>query len=84
MPTNTDERGRIYLPADIRDEYGDEFRIVRLPSRVALVPVDEAPLEGLREAVGDAFEGVSHDELEDEALKTAKAQLLEERDSEGL
>jgi bifunctional DNA-binding transcriptional regulator/antitoxin component of YhaV-PrlF toxin-antitoxin module len=83
MTTKSDDRGRIYLPAEIRDEYGDEFRIVRLPSRVALVPVDEDPLVGIREAVGDAFEGLSHEELEEQAVATAQAQVSEERDGEG-
>nr|WP_267900523.1 hypothetical protein [Halocatena pleomorpha] len=33
------------------------YRIVELPSHVALFPVDDDPLEGIRAAVGDAFDG---------------------------
>jgi hypothetical protein len=55
MSKTTDERGRIYLPKDVRERFGDQYRIVELPSHVALFPVDEDPLEGLRAAVGDAF-----------------------------
>jgi bifunctional DNA-binding transcriptional regulator/antitoxin component of YhaV-PrlF toxin-antitoxin module len=67
MSKSTDERGRIYLPKDLRERFGDEYRIVELPSHVALFPVDEDPLDGLREAVGDAFEGAEVDELKAEA-----------------
>ncbi|MFB6163216.1 MAG: AbrB/MazE/SpoVT family DNA-binding domain-containing protein [Halococcoides sp.] len=67
MSTSTDERGRIYLPKELRERFGDEFRIVELPSHVALFPVDEDPLDGLHDAVGDAFEGENVDELKSEA-----------------
>lgn len=63
MSKSTDERGRIYLPKDVRERFGEQYRIVELPSHVALFPVDEDPLEGLRDAVGDAFEGEDADEL---------------------
>lgn len=80
VSSKTDGRGRIYLPAEIREEFGDEYRIVKLPSRVALLPVDEDPLEGLREAVGDAFEGADPDELEADARAKAKRDLAAEAD----
>lgn len=54
---STDERGRLYLPAAVRERYGDRYRIVELPSHVALFPVHQEPLEGLRDAVGDALDG---------------------------
>jgi bifunctional DNA-binding transcriptional regulator/antitoxin component of YhaV-PrlF toxin-antitoxin module len=65
MSKSTDERGRIYLPKDVRERFGEQYRIVELPSHVALFPVDEDPIEGLRAAVGDAFA-----EAEAGALKT--------------
>jgi bifunctional DNA-binding transcriptional regulator/antitoxin component of YhaV-PrlF toxin-antitoxin module len=67
MSKTTDQRGRIYLPKDIRERFGDQYRIVELPSHVALFPVDEDPLEGLRDAVGDAFAETTADELKTEA-----------------
>jgi len=57
MSKSIDERGRIYLPKDVRERYGETYRIVELASHVALFPVDEDPVEGLRTAVGDAFDG---------------------------
>ena len=53
MGSTTDERGRIYLPKDVRERYGEHYRIVELPTHVVLLPVDDDPLEGVREAVGD-------------------------------
>lgn len=63
MSKSTDERGRIYLPKDVRDRFGDTYRIVEFPSHVALFPVDDDPLEGIRDAVGDAFEDEDADQL---------------------
>lgn len=67
MSKSTDERGRIYLPKDVRERFGDRYRIVELPSHVALFPVDEDPLEGLRVAVGDAFAETKAAELKADA-----------------
>ncbi|KTG11036.1 hypothetical protein AUR64_07680 [Haloprofundus marisrubri] len=69
MSKSTDERGRIYLPKDVRKRFGDKYRIVELPSHIALFPVDDDPLEGLRAAVGDAFEGDDADQLKSDARK---------------
>ena len=83
MGSTTDERGRIYLPKDVRERYGEHYRIVELPTHVVLLPVDDDPLEGVREAVGDAFENKSREELKTEALAGAKAEIeteLEERE----
>jgi len=43
MSKSTDERGRIYLPKAVRERFGDRYRIVELPSHVALFPVDDDP-----------------------------------------
>jgi bifunctional DNA-binding transcriptional regulator/antitoxin component of YhaV-PrlF toxin-antitoxin module len=71
MGTSTDERGRLYLPKEIRERYGENYRVVQMPTHVALLPIDDDPLEGLREAVGDALKGKNIDELREEALRTA-------------
>ncbi|WP_424007215.1 AbrB/MazE/SpoVT family DNA-binding domain-containing protein [Haloferax denitrificans] len=81
MSKSTDERGRIYLPKDVRSRFGERYRIVELPSHVALFPVDDDPLEGLREAVGDAFEEGEADELKDEARR-AISEEIEAEDQE--
>lgn len=79
MSKTTDERGRIYLPKRLRERFGDEYRIVELPTHVALFPVDEDPLDGLRAAVGDAFEG-SSDELKAEAREAISREIGAEAD----
>lgn len=48
MATKADKRGRIYLPKDIREKHGRNYRIVELPSHVALVPVADDPLAASR------------------------------------
>ncbi|MHC3439776.1 AbrB/MazE/SpoVT family DNA-binding domain-containing protein [Natrialbaceae archaeon A-gly3] len=78
MSKSTDERGRIYLPKDIRERFGDQYRIVELPSHVALFPVDEDPLEGLQAAVGDAFVETEADDLKADAREAISREVREE------
>ena len=81
MSKSTDERGRIYLPKDVRERFGDQYRIVELPNHVALFPVDEDPLEGLRAAVGDAFEGADADELKADVREAISREVRTEDES---
>lgn len=84
MSKSTDERGRIYLPKDVRERFGDQYRIVELPSHVALFPVDEDPLEGLQAAVGDAFAEAEADELKGNAREAISREVrAEARDRSG-
>ncbi|AHG02903.1 hypothetical protein HALDL1_04250 [Halobacterium sp. DL1] len=78
MSKSTDERGRIYLPKDVRERFGDKYRIVELPSHVALFPVDDHPLDGIRAAVGDAFEGQDAEQLKTDARKQIDQEVREE------
>ncbi|AZH24244.1 AbrB/MazE/SpoVT family DNA-binding domain-containing protein [Haloplanus aerogenes] len=78
MSKSTDERGRLYLPKDVRDRFGERYRIVELPSHVALFPVDDDPLEGLRAAVGDAFEGDDADRLKADARRAIAREARDE------
>jgi bifunctional DNA-binding transcriptional regulator/antitoxin component of YhaV-PrlF toxin-antitoxin module len=80
MSKSTDERGRIYLPKEIRERFGDQYRIVELPSHVALFPVDKDPLEGLRAAVGDAFAETEADDLKADAREAISREVREEAD----
>jgi bifunctional DNA-binding transcriptional regulator/antitoxin component of YhaV-PrlF toxin-antitoxin module len=75
MTTETDDRGRLYLPKELRERHGERFRVVDLPSRIVLVPVDDDPLEAVREAVGDSFEGRSIAELKREARAEARKEV---------
>lgn len=66
MPNTTlDDHGRLTLPADLRDRYGDHYYIVDLNGSIKLIPIAEDPLDGLR----DEFAGVtrSASDLREEA-----------------
>jgi hypothetical protein len=75
MTTETDDRGRLYLSKKIRERHGERFRVVDLPSRIVLVPLDEDPLQAVRDAVGDTFEGKSVAELKLEARAAARDEV---------
>jgi len=78
MSKSTDKRGRIYLPKDIRERFGEQYRIVELPTHVALFPVDEDPLEGLHAAVGDAVAETATDTLKRDARDAISREVREE------
>lgn len=44
-----DERGRIVLAKELRDEYGERFMVVRATGEVVLVPIPADPLKDLQE-----------------------------------
>lgn len=61
------EDGRIYLPKELREKFGDRFELIDRGDRLVLLPVADDPLEALREE----FAGVekSADELAAGALR---------------
>ncbi len=68
-----DSNGRLCLSAKLRRKYGEKFHVVEYEDRLELVPIDEDPIQALREAAGGAFDGKSVDELRDGARARAKA-----------
>lgn len=60
-----DDRGRIYIPKDVREEYGQKYRLVKLKSGIKLIPLADDPVEGLREAVGGKLDDLELDEIDD-------------------
>jgi hypothetical protein len=72
MSVETDSHGRLYLSSELRQKYGEKFHIVEYEDRLELVPIDEDPLQAVREAAGDAFEGESIEELRERAREQAK------------
>lgn len=75
---SADDRGRIVIPHEIREKHGDRYRIVELGDRVELIPLKEDPIEGLRAAVGDAFDEKSIAEIKREARDAAREDALED------
>ena len=73
MTVETDDSGRLYLSAAQREKYGEKFHVVEYEDRLELIPIDDDPLQAVREAAGDAFEGKSVEDLRTEAREQARA-----------
>jgi len=64
-----DGRGRLTLPKEIRDQYGDRYRIVQLDDGIKLIPVEDDPLEALRSEFADVEK--TAEALREEARRAA-------------
>ena len=73
MSVETDSHGRLYIPAELRQQYGEKFHVVTYEDRIELIPIADDPLQAVRDAAGDAFEDTSVDQLREEARTQAKA-----------
>jgi len=73
----TDERGRVTIPKEVRDRYGEKFRLVELDSGIKLVPIPNDPLAELRAAASDELREASLDDLEEAACEEAREQASE-------
>ncbi|MDS0473737.1 AbrB/MazE/SpoVT family DNA-binding domain-containing protein [Natrinema sp. 1APR25-10V2] len=73
-----DDRGRIVIPHEIREKHGDRYRVVELDDRVELIPLKDDPIEGLRDAVGGAFDGKSIREIKREACEAARENAIDD------
>jgi hypothetical protein len=69
---DTDERGRRALSEKRGERSSGRYRVVELRDGILVVPVADNPVEGFRDAVGDAFEGKSISEVKHEARDTAQ------------
>jgi len=78
MSVETDSHGRIYLSSELRQKYGEKFHVVEYKDRLELIPIEEDPLQAIREAAGNAFEGKSVGELKEEALEQAQQEAEED------
>ncbi|MFC7058538.1 AbrB/MazE/SpoVT family DNA-binding domain-containing protein [Halovenus salina] len=48
-----DGRGRLTLPKEVRERYGERYRIVQLHDGIKLVPIEDEPLDALRSEFAD-------------------------------
>ncbi|WP_254823775.1 AbrB/MazE/SpoVT family DNA-binding domain-containing protein [Haloglomus halophilum] len=48
-----DGRGRLTLPKEVRERYGDHYRIVQLHDGIKLIPIEDDPLDALRSEFAD-------------------------------
>jgi bifunctional DNA-binding transcriptional regulator/antitoxin component of YhaV-PrlF toxin-antitoxin module len=72
-----DDRGRVTIPKDIRERYGEQYRLVELDSGIKLVPIPDDPLAELREAASDELLEAALDDLEVAAREEAREQVGE-------
>jgi hypothetical protein len=80
MSVETDSHGRLYLSAELRQQYGERFHVVEYEDRLELIPIDEDPLQAVRDEIGDALEGQSRAELQEDALVRATEEAEEDLD----
>ena len=78
MSVETDSHGRLYLSAELRQKYGEKFHVVEYEDRLELIPIDEHPLRAVRDEIGDALDGESIEELQEEALQRAEREARED------
>jgi len=52
-PIPLDDRGRLTLPEDLRERYGDQYYAVDIEDGIKLFPIAEDPLDALREEFAD-------------------------------
>lgn len=41
--------GKLYIPKDLREKFGEKFEMVALEDRIVLVPLTDEPLKELRD-----------------------------------
>lgn len=51
---------------------GEKFHIVEYEDRIELIPINEDPLQAVRDEIGDALEGTPREKLREKALERAK------------
>ncbi len=73
----TDSRGRVTIPKDVRERYGERYRLVELRGGVKLVPIPDDPVAALRESASDELRGASMDELREAATREGREQAEE-------
>jgi bifunctional DNA-binding transcriptional regulator/antitoxin component of YhaV-PrlF toxin-antitoxin module len=64
-----DDRGRLTLPKQLRDRYGDHYHVVQVHDGIKLIPIAEDPLDALREEFDDVEKTAA--ELREGARDTA-------------
>ena len=53
MSAETDAQGRLYIPKEVREKYGQKYHIVMYEDRIELIPVADDPLAAVRGAAGE-------------------------------
>ncbi len=78
MSTETDAQGRLYIPKEVREKYGQKYHIVMYENRIELIPVADDPLAAVREAAGEL-----HDASVEEIQEDIEAEAKDEAEEAG-
>ena len=73
MSAETDGQGRLYIPKEVREKYGEKYHIVTYGDRIELIPVADDPLAAVRDAAGD-LRDASVEEIRADIADRAKAE----------
>ncbi|MDZ7689181.1 MAG: AbrB/MazE/SpoVT family DNA-binding domain-containing protein [Halobacteriales archaeon] len=73
----TDSRGRVTIPKEVRERYGERYRLVELRDSVKLVPIPDNPLGALRESASDELKEASMEEIRESADEEGRKQAEE-------
>ncbi|WP_197428585.1 AbrB/MazE/SpoVT family DNA-binding domain-containing protein [Halapricum sp. CBA1109] len=76
MSAETDAQGRLYIPKEVREKYGQRYHIVLYEDRIELIPVADDPLTAVREAAGDLHDA-SVEEIREDIETAAKDDAAE-------
>ena len=74
---NVDSRGRVYIPKEMREEFGDKFKIIKTDSGIKLIPLDDDPVKGLSKAMQGAEE-IELDELDQSVEEKARKEVKDD------
>jgi bifunctional DNA-binding transcriptional regulator/antitoxin component of YhaV-PrlF toxin-antitoxin module len=78
MSAETDAQGRLYIPKEVREKYGQKYHIVMYEDRIELIPVADDPLAAVREAAGEL-----HDSTVEEIREDIEAEAKDEAEEVG-
>ncbi|WP_435195691.1 AbrB/MazE/SpoVT family DNA-binding domain-containing protein [Natronomonas sp. EA1] len=53
-----DERGRVTVPREFRERFGDHYHLVEVRDGLKLIPISDDPLAALREEFADVENSV--------------------------
>jgi bifunctional DNA-binding transcriptional regulator/antitoxin component of YhaV-PrlF toxin-antitoxin module len=73
----TDDRGRVTIPKEIRERFGERYRLVELRDGVKLMPIPSDPVAALRSAASEEFRRASMDDIREAAETEARRQTGE-------
>lgn len=76
-----DDRGRLLLTKDVREEYGEKFILVRASGELVLIPIPDDPIKDLQELGQKLPKHLSINQLKKIGIEGAIKNVKEELES---